>query len=91
MTFSFDILISFQILIYLRMCLLWDIDVPLKREILRHPCEFSPVITARLQSKINQGNTKKHKNPLVQYILLIRELLIANPSKFVSMCLSFFY
>lgn len=65
------------------MCLLWEIDIPLKRQILRHPCEFSPIVTAQLQSKINQGNTKKHKNPLVQYTLLVRELLIANPSMFV--------
>lgn len=66
---------------YLRLCLLRDIDVPLTREILKHPCEHSPKITSQLQSKINQGGTKKHKNPLIQYTLLVRDLLLANPGK----------
>lgn len=74
-------LINLQILLYIRLCLLRDTEVPLTREILRHPCEFSPIITSQLQAKINQGNTKKHKNPLIQYMLLVRELLLANPSK----------
>lgn len=69
---------------YSRLCLLRDLDVPLTREIIKHPCEYSPVITAQFQSIMNQGNTKKHKNPLIHYTSLVRDLLIANPSKFIN-------
>ncbi|KAJ8977535.1 hypothetical protein NQ317_010055 [Molorchus minor] len=68
-----------EILIYLRLCLIKDLDVPLTREILRHPCEHTPIIHDHLQ-KVNKDNGTK-KNPLVQYTSIVRELLVANPCK----------
>ncbi|KAG5880535.1 hypothetical protein JTB14_026768 [Gonioctena quinquepunctata] len=68
-----------EVLIYLRLCLLINLDVPLTRDILKHPCEFTPEISVHLQSIIKQNNNKKGKNPLVQYTNLVRELMVANP------------
>ncbi|CAG9821950.1 unnamed protein product [Phaedon cochleariae] len=53
-----------EILIYLRLCLIRDLDIPLTRDILKHPCEYSPKISHLLLSKIADTTMKKDKNPL---------------------------
>ncbi|CAH0555694.1 unnamed protein product [Brassicogethes aeneus] len=68
-----------EILLYVRLCLLRDLEVPLTREVLRHPCEFSPVIGAHLQSLTN-GNSTVENTPLLQYAALLRQYLVAQPS-----------
>ncbi|KAF5283686.1 hypothetical protein FQR65_LT13757 [Abscondita terminalis] len=67
-----------EILIYLRLCLIQDLKVPLKREILRHPCEFTPVIRKKLQTLYHE-NEAQEKNSFLQYASLVRQLFIANP------------
>ncbi|CAG9861828.1 unnamed protein product [Phyllotreta striolata] len=69
-----------EILIYLRLCLVKDLDVPLSREILKHPCEYTPIIAAHLREKIKQSSVKLEQQPLIRYANLIRDLMIANPA-----------
>ncbi|XP_018321144.1 proteasome adapter and scaffold protein ECM29 [Agrilus planipennis] len=66
-----------EMIIYLRLCLLQNLDIPLTREILRHPNEYSPKIRSYLEELYNDNDTVE-KSPLIQYVTLIRQLLIAN-------------
>lgn len=63
-----------QILIYLRLCLIQNLEVPLTREIIKHPTDITPVVRSYLQDFYNE----KDKNALNQYVLLIKSLLLAN-------------
>ncbi|KAK4875583.1 hypothetical protein RN001_012005 [Aquatica leii] len=67
-----------EILIYLRLCLIQDLNVPLKREIMRHPCEYTPIIRNKLQTLYNQMELQE-KNSFSQYASFVRQLFIANP------------
>jgi proteasome component ECM29 len=68
-----------EILIYLRLCLIRNLDIPLTRDILSHPCEHTPVVTDYLQNLFD--DTKQiESNPLLQYTSLVRQLLMASPS-----------
>lgn len=70
----------FQILIYLRLCLIRGLEVPLTRDIIKHPSEVTPIIRKHLQSMF-VANDAIENNPLLQYVSLIKGLLFANPCK----------
>ncbi|KAJ8917780.1 hypothetical protein NQ315_010686 [Exocentrus adspersus] len=74
-----------EILIYLRLCLIKDLEVPLTRDILKHPCEFTPAIRELLENM--SRDEKKDTNSLIQYANLVRELLIANPASEPLSCM----
>lgn len=63
------------------MCLIRHLDIPLNREILSHPCEYSPMIGEYLQGIFDEGKDIT-VNPVLQYASLVRQLLLANPCKF---------
>lgn len=63
---------------YLRLCLTQSLEVPLTREIIKHPTDVTPIIRQYLQGLYNEKE-KIEKNPLLQYVSLIKNLLIANP------------
>lgn len=67
-----------QILVYLRLCLTQSLNVPLTREIIKHPTDVTPIIRNYLQGLYNEKE-KIDKNALLQYISLIKNLLVANP------------
>lgn len=68
-----------EILVYLRLCLIQNLEVPLTRDIIKHPCEFTPVIRNEIQ-KLYSDKEAIDKNALLQYVSLIRQLFIANPA-----------
>lgn len=68
----------YQILVYLRLCLTQSLEVPLTREIIKHPTDVTPTIRNYLQGLYNEKE-KIEKNALLQYLSLIKNLLIANP------------
>lgn len=63
---------------YLRLCLTQSLDVPLTREIIKHPTDVTPIIRNYLQGLYNEKE-KIDKSALLQYVSLIKTLLIANP------------
>lgn len=65
-------------MVYLRLCLIQNLEVPLTRDIIKHPCEFTPVIRNEIQ-KLYSDKEAIDKNALLQYVSLIRQLFIANP------------
>lgn len=67
---------------YLRLCLTQSLDVPLTREIIKHPTDVTPVIRNYLQGLYNEKE-KIDKNALLQYVSLIKTLLIANPGLYI--------
>ncbi|KAF7270517.1 hypothetical protein GWI33_016522 [Rhynchophorus ferrugineus] len=77
-TLPFDVNTYKEILLYLRLCLIRDLDVPLTREVLKHPCEYSPTISKHLRELFEK--CVKKNNVLVQYGSLIRRLLLAHPA-----------
>lgn len=65
-------------MVYLRLCLTQSLEVPLTREIIKHPTDVTPIIRKYLQGLYNEKE-KIEKNALLQYVSLIKNLLIANP------------
>ncbi|KAJ8933932.1 hypothetical protein NQ314_013688 [Rhamnusium bicolor] len=82
----FNIRTYTEILIYVRLCLIRNLEVPLTRDILKHPCEFTPQIRKQLQD-IFEDTGNKNKNSLIQYTNLVREILIANPASEPLCCM----
>ncbi|CAH1974017.1 unnamed protein product [Acanthoscelides obtectus] len=78
-TLPFNVSVFVEILIYIRLTLLRELDVPLTRDILKHPCEYTPKISVYMQSKAKNGDDSKQSS-LIQYANLVRRLLIANPA-----------
>ncbi|XP_060528524.1 proteasome adapter and scaffold protein ECM29 [Cylas formicarius] len=74
----FDVRTYAEIVLYLRLCLINTLDVPLTREVLRHPCQYTPIITKHLRD-VYAGNGER-ANALSQYGSLLRKLLLANPA-----------
>ncbi|XP_066149370.1 proteasome adapter and scaffold protein ECM29 [Euwallacea fornicatus] len=71
-----------EILLYLRLCLLRTSNVPLTREVPKHPCEYSPKIRESIQF------TYQHdKDIFVQYCSMIKPLLLAQPGSEVLSCM----
>ncbi|XP_056640479.1 proteasome adapter and scaffold protein ECM29 [Diorhabda sublineata] len=75
-----------EILIFLRLCLLRDLDVPRTRDVLKHPCEYSPKIAAHLKEIIKRTSDVIN-NPLNQYTSLVRDLMLANPAREPLCCM----
>lgn len=67
-----------EVILYMRLCLLRDIEVPLTREVLRHPCEYSPIIGKHLLTYYNKKDDST--SPLQQYASLVRQYLIVQPN-----------
>ncbi|RZC32274.1 proteasome-associated protein ECM29 -like [Asbolus verrucosus] len=63
-----------EILIYLRLCLVRNLDIPLKRDILNHPCEHTPVITEYLQGLFDESKPMEN-NPVLQYTSLLNSFI----------------
>lgn len=76
----FNSQIYVEILTYLRLCMLQTLDVPLTRDILKHPTEVTPLIRKYLREMYDPNSTID-TNPLLQYVSLIKQLLLAQPSK----------
>nr|CAH7763652.1 unnamed protein product [Callosobruchus chinensis] len=85
-TLPFNVNVFVEILIYIRLTLLRELDVPLTRDILKHPCEYTPKISAYMQSKAKKSEDGEH-NSLTQYANLVRQLLIANPAPVPLCCM----
>uniref|UniRef100_A0A6P7FNW0 Proteasome-associated protein ECM29 homolog n=1 Tax=Diabrotica virgifera virgifera TaxID=50390 RepID=A0A6P7FNW0_DIAVI len=66
-----------EILVYLRLCLIKDLEVPLTRDVLKHPCEHTPMIASFLQEKSVDLNDE---SSIIQYVNLVRNLMVANPA-----------
>ncbi|CAG9835676.1 unnamed protein product [Diabrotica balteata] len=66
-----------EILVYLRLCLIKDLDVPLARDVLKHPCEYTPKIASFLQEKSAELSDE---SSIIQYVNLVRNLMVANPA-----------
>lgn len=79
---AFNPKIYVEILIYLRLCLTQSLDVPMSREVVKHPCEVTPTIRNFMQ-KLYEEKEDVDKNPLLQYLFLAKQLLVANPSKYI--------
>ncbi|KAK9746868.1 Proteasome stabiliser [Popillia japonica] len=75
---AFAIPVYTEILLYMRLCLNQSLDVPLTRNILKHPCESTPIIREYLQNLYKEGDVIE-KSPLLQYLHLIKQLMVAHP------------
>ena len=60
-----------------------NLNVPLTRDILNHPCEHTPVVAEYLRGLFDDSKPIE-SNPLLQYTSLVRQLLIASPCKYLS-------
>lgn len=69
-----------EILIYMRLCMTQSLDVPLTREIIKHPADDTKVIKKYLLEQYNPDESLE-KSALLQYVSLVKQLLVANPSK----------
>lgn len=49
-----------------------ELDVPLKRDVLKHPCEYSPIVRKRLQELCDS-------DCLRQYVFLVQQLFLKHP------------
>ncbi|KAL3269226.1 hypothetical protein HHI36_008307 [Cryptolaemus montrouzieri] len=66
-----------EVLAYIRLCLIQDVNVPLVREIMKHPCEETPLIAEYLQKSFMEPS-KSESKAFLHYLKLCRQLLIAN-------------
>ncbi|KAB0794456.1 hypothetical protein PPYR_11295 [Photinus pyralis] len=80
----FTLNVFLEILLYLRLCLIQHLKIPLKREATRHPCEFTPLIRDQLQSLYVETESVE-QNVFLQYASLVRQLFLANPT-FEPLC-----
>ncbi|KAF5273782.1 hypothetical protein FQA39_LY00897 [Lamprigera yunnana] len=67
-----------QVIVYLRLCLIQNLNVPLKRDVMKHPCEYTPIIRDQFQQLYNHKELQQ-KNSFIQYSSLLQQLFIANP------------
>lgn len=75
---AFDVKVYTEVLIYLRLCLIRNLNVPLTREIMKHPCDVSPVIKKYLNELYDAGENHDD-NALFQYVTLVQRLMLVNP------------
>ncbi|KAK5644780.1 hypothetical protein RI129_006080 [Pyrocoelia pectoralis] len=80
----FTLNVFLEMLTYLRLCLIQNLKIPLKREVIRHPCEFTPLIRNKLQSLYVETESVE-QNIFSQYACLVRQLYLANPT-FEPLC-----
>ncbi|XP_065156025.1 proteasome adapter and scaffold protein ECM29-like [Atheta coriaria] len=73
-----------EMLIYSRLCLIQSLEVPLTRDVLKHPTDESPVIRAYLKQLYNNHEMKAS---LVKYIVLLRQLVMTNQAVEPLSCL----
>ncbi|KAL1514253.1 hypothetical protein ABEB36_003540 [Hypothenemus hampei] len=65
-----------EILLYLRLCLLKDLDIPLTKDVTKHPCQYTPKIVKHIREMYNND---KGKIALTNYRLMVKNLLLAQP------------
>nr|XP_022915862.1 proteasome-associated protein ECM29 homolog isoform X1 [Onthophagus taurus] len=76
-----------EMIMYLRLCLIQDLEVPLTRNIIKHPCETTPIIKKHLQSMFKETDEIEN-SALLQYVSLVKQLMMANPSVESICCMS---
>lgn len=86
LTLPFSAIVYAEILIYLRLCLIQNLNIAMTREASKHPTEITPIIKKYLLKLFNEGE-KIEGNSLLQYLWLIQQLLKAAPSSIPISCL----
>lgn len=76
----FNIRSYVEILLYLRLCLLKNLQIPLERDILLHPNEYTPTVRNYLIDFYGKFTENIDTNPILQYFDLIKRLLLTNQS-----------
>lgn len=77
---AFDVKIYTEVLIYLRLCMIQHLNVPLNREIIKHPCDVSPIIKTFLNELFEKSSTDS-SNTLMKYLTLVQKLMLYRPGK----------
>ncbi|XP_019760174.1 proteasome adapter and scaffold protein ECM29 [Dendroctonus ponderosae] len=80
----FNINVYLEILLYLRLCLFRNLDIPISRTVLKHPCEHTPKISEAI---LNVYNGKEGKELLDLYLEMVMTSLLAQPGAESLSCL----
>ncbi|KAK9876967.1 hypothetical protein WA026_015999 [Henosepilachna vigintioctopunctata] len=75
-----------EILVYVRLCLIQNVKVPLVREIMKHPCEDTPLISEHLREKYSEMTTLESK-AFIRYLKYSKELLVIDRAIEALSCL----
>lgn len=75
---AFDVKVYTEVLIYLRLCMIQHLNVPLNREIIKHPCDVSPIIKKFL-IELHDKSRSDSSNTLTKYVTLVQKLMLYSP------------
>ncbi|CAH1134863.1 unnamed protein product [Ceutorhynchus assimilis] len=72
----FQVSTYLEIILYLRLCLLKNVDIPMTRDIPKHPCEYTPKIVKAIREIYSDAAGKE---TLVQYSSMVKSFIIVQP------------
>ncbi|XP_050294249.1 proteasome adapter and scaffold protein ECM29-like [Anthonomus grandis grandis] len=84
-TLPFSVNVYLEIILYLRLCLLRNLDIPLTRDVLKHPCEYTPKVAKQILDIYNDPSGKEMLN---HYASLVRSLLLTNSGLEPILCMT---